>query len=130
MTVVSLVCQKVFAELSYEPFHRQNFVLRSHMHIFYFIFYSCEQNVTQTTQFLKMDFNVPVFILTRSVTADRHMTSQLKWDGGLGLGNRLFLCHNDTVPQSHNRERGGFDWHHKKRERTGPKSPHLEIAAH
>lgn len=49
-----------------------------------FIFHSCEQNVTQTTQFVKMDFNVPVFILARSVTADRRMTSQLKWDGGLG----------------------------------------------
>lgn len=60
-----------------------------------------EQATTQTSWLLKTGFTVSVFILAQSVIADRWMTSQLKWDSGLGAGNRLFLCHNDTVPHSH-----------------------------
>lgn len=51
--------------------------------------------------FLKTDFSVSVFILTQSVTTDRRMTSELKWDSSLGAGNLLILCHNDTLPHSH-----------------------------
>lgn len=59
------------------------------------------------------------------------MTSQLKWDSGLGAGNLLFLCHNDTAPHSHKIRGSVADLTGitKRQRRNGLKSP-LEIGAH
>ena len=81
-------------------------------------------------RFLKTAFSVSLFILAQSIIADRRMTLQLKWDSGLEARNRLFLCQNDIVPHTEDKwERGGFDWHFKKKKRKGTKSPFLELDA-
>lgn len=100
LTVVThdcLVYEALAGHMSRPDLHMdrcQVFYLIAQTHILWL----SEQETTQTRWFLKTGFSVSVFILAQSVIADRWMTSQLKWDSGLGAGNRLFLCHNDTVP--------------------------------